>query len=417
MSTHPTGARRPDMAAELERVAACARRAEKLHSSIAGVSVGANVYLQAATRALNATTVGTHRDVVVAAIAATIDSQLDVATTDAVQRLSAHCGLPARALRTEAGWRKALIQAGIDPSRLETIEELPGTELVVLLHRARQLVRHDRTDLRETLNRTWEKAKRRGGFDATVTRLRADGLDAEEAGWAVIGFETHKHVNLIWHQANKLERSFPERSAADMLSYGWMGLRTALRLYDPDRGFAFSTYACTRITGAIRDGVRAESPVPKRLGTFGRKVAAAEAELTQSLGRTPTLEEVSAHLGTELEKLALVPRLSPEGSVDEILEAGSSTGSVPSWMVEDCDPADAAEAALVAEAIEEALARLPRDEAEAVKLLVMDELHPTRARQLTGATARQMRNRRDRGLETLRDFLADWSPSVEPPAK
>jgi RNA polymerase sigma factor (sigma-70 family) len=414
MTTHPTGVRRPDMAAELERLYATSNRAAQLLSAMTGVPAEVLPFADAACEALERRKATTHHDVIVEAVAARLGVAIDAATAGGLDQLQLITRLPRRALRTEAGWRRALTDAGIpdDHIDIDALDELPGTELVVTLHRVVGLLRVDRSTLRVELERAYTKAKRRNGFDATVKRLRSKGIDAERCGWAVIVFETHQHVNLIWHQANKLERTFPDRSAADLLAFGWLGLRTALRLYDPDLGYAFSTYACTRITGSIRDGVRSESPIPKRLGTFGRKVQAAEAELTQTLGRAPTLDEVSSFLGTEKVKLALLPRIAPEGSVEEILDATAANGSSPSWIVDHNDPADEVERTLTVEAVSRALQLLPHDEAEAVRLLIMDELHPTKAREMTGATARQMRQRRDRGLETLKEFLADWSPEI-----
>jgi RNA polymerase sigma factor (sigma-70 family) len=402
------------MAAELERLFTTSSRAAQLLSELTGVQSDVRPFSDAAALALERRAASTHREVILEAVSCRLGQAVDASISDALDQLQGITRLPRRALRTEAGWRKALTEAGIadDQIDFEALDNLPGTELVVVLHRLVGLLRVDRSILRSELEKMYTKTKRKGSYESTVKRLRTKGIDAERCGWAVIVFETHSHVNLIWHQANKLERTFPDRAAADLLAFGWLGLRTALRLYDPELGYAFSTYACTRITGSIRDGVRSESPVPKRLGTFGRKVQAAEAELTQTLGRTPTLEEVSTFLGTEKEKLALLPRIAPEGSVEEILDATASSGSTPSWIIDPNDPADEVERNLTVEAVTRALRQLPSDEAEAVRLLVMEELHPTRAREVTGATARQMRQRRDRGLETLKGFLADWSPEV-----
>lgn len=195
-----------------------------------------------------------------------------------------------------------------------------------------------------------------------------------------------------------------------MVGWGWLGLRTALRHYDPELGFTFSTYACTRIIGAIRDGVRAESPVPKRLNTFSRKVAAVEADLTQALGRVPTSEEVATTVGAELRSLELVRRTAPQASIDEIAALLSERGTTPGWMVADADVEGEALALTVRDAIDDALSLLPADEATAVRLLVMEGLTPTEARIATGATARALRQRKERGLAALREALGEWSP-------
>jgi RNA polymerase sigma factor for flagellar operon FliA len=245
-------------------------------------------------------------------------------------------------------------------------------------------------------------------FDEAVINLGMT-VSSSELGWALISLESSKHVKLIWQQANKLANSYPGVDASDMLSWGWIGLRTALRHYNPDLGFRFSTYACTRITGTIRDGVRSEKPVPKRLGTFARKVTAAEEHLTQKLGRTPTLEEVSEHLDVDLAQVELAARAQAEASLDDIVLGASMNGYTPNWLIGGEDTGETALTNLCRQAVEEALLKLDPEEANAVRLLVMEAVHPTEARKMAGVSARQMRQRKDRALKKLKEELADWS--------
>jgi DNA-directed RNA polymerase specialized sigma24 family protein len=60
-------------------------------------------------------------------------------------------------------------------------------------------------------------------------------------------------------------------------------------------------------------------------------------------------------------------------------------------------------------AIEKAIGKLPREEAEAVRLLVMDGVTPREARQITGVNARVLLSRKKRGLVLLKDMLNDWA--------
>lgn len=247
-------------------------------------------------------------------------------------------------------------------------------------------------------------------LNLTIERWRRKGVDAEAVLWALITNESARHINLVWLFANRLTRTFPDREPDELLAWGWQGLRVALRNYDPARGFAFSTYAAPKITGAIRDGVRAESPVPKRLATFSRKVTAAEEILTHQLGRAPTLAEVAERLESEIETLKILPRLMPTASIEEVQENTDRFGGAPSWLVDDSDPGNIVTDQIQAEAIGRALEKLPSEEAQAVQLLVMEGLNPREARAITGATARQMLARKRRGLSLLRAELAEWAP-------
>jgi RNA polymerase sigma factor (sigma-70 family) len=252
----------------------------------------------------------------------------------------------------------------------------------------------------------WDFTQRTKNLEDTIAYWSLKGFDGLKVTWGVISLECHNHINLVWHQANKMEKAYPSRESSELLSFGFMGLRTALKLYDPDKGFAFSTYACTRITGAIKDGVRAESPVPKRLNTFNRKVSALKAELEYKLNRTPTLEEISENLGADLDKLKILTRLAPEASVDEIIENSQMVGSTPSWLIDHAsDPSILVENADLADMIDKALSELPFDEAQAIRLMVMEQLSPSKIREITGVSSRLMRARRDKGLVSLKKVL------------
>lgn len=413
------------MAGDVRRTYAAAASAARLVSSSCGLSYDQALegVSHAILDALSACLSGHQRDVVVEACRQWALDTVEQFWVASAQELAHLTDLPLPAARTSAGQHQALRDAGFvvpeDFSR-DDLCALPGTPLVLAVMRVSDL-----SELAAQLaDGVWPAAfaaafdgqTRDGSFDRTIEALRPEFPLVSEVGWALITFETHKHVNLIWHQANKLVRSFPERSASDLLGWGWVGLRTALRLFDPDLGFAFSTYACSRVIGSIRDGVRSENPVPKRLNTFTRKVAAVEAELTQRLGRSPTLEEVSASIGVELESLAILQRTAPAASVEEVVSGLGDRGVVPSWLVASQDTEDLALSSLQAEAITRALSELPEAEAQAVRLLVMEGLNPTEARQLTGATARQLRQRKERGLAALRQSLQDWSVLSEQPS-
>lgn len=282
----------------------------------------------------------------------------------------------------------------------------PGTAENNALLRIMYLADVDLEYLRAEAESRWEQVRRTGGIDTTTAAWSLKGFDAVTALRAVIALECHNHIKLVWHQANKLEKVYPSKEASELLSFGFIGLRTALKLYDPDKGFAFSTYACTRIVGAIKDGVRSESPIPKRLTTFSRKVALARSELENQLNRAPTLDELSLKIGTDLEKLKILPRLAPESSVDEIIEVSQAVGSTPSWLVDaESDPSSIVENQELTDLIDRALDDLPYEEAEAVRLMVMEQMPPSKIRELTGTSSRQMRARRDKGLNSLRKAL------------
>ena len=254
---------------------------------------------------------------------------------------------------------------------------------------------------------TLTSARKLQPLEQALAQLARMGIDAEELCWSVIAYDAQWHIRLIWHEANKLVRVFPDRTSSDLLGWGWQGLHVALRNFDPHRGFRFSTYACQRVSGAIRDGVRSENPVPKRLLTFHRKVMKAEEQLSAELGRVPSLAEIAGRMGETQEALSILPRLNNPASIEEMTWDESRTLSI-SDLVDSMDPADMAIAIAQREAIEGAINNLPHADAEVARLLLLEGLSPAEARERTGASPRQLRQRWNRSRETLATALVEW---------
>jgi len=354
-------------------------------------------------------------ELVVDALTAEAGNMIGDTLRETSTELSERTGLPAAALRTKSGLVAALKADG-QKGGLDRVCDMPGTLTVLTVRDILELVenkrRLDSGEIAEDLRRAYDRRKPTGrSFDTIVDQDHGRLPGIADLGWALINLEGRKHINLIWHQANKLQKSFPDREASELLTFGWIGLRTALRNYNPGLGFAFSTYACTRIVGAIRDGVRAENPVPKRLGTLARKAAAIETELAQSLGRAPTMKEVSEALRVEAHTLEAIRRTRTPASIEEIIAGiDRNSSNEPSWLSTGKSAEDDAVATVEAERLAVALENLTAEEAQAIRLLIMEDRSPTEAKQIAGVTARQLRQRKERALSSLREQLRDLEP-------
>jgi RNA polymerase sigma factor (sigma-70 family) len=255
-------------------------------------------------------------------------------------------------------------------------------------------------ELEAKLDRVWSDELERVSIDQVIEQLRRRGVDGEALCWSVISRESLNHVLLVKREANRMVRMWPERKADDLVGYGWRGLRLALRSYRPETAW-FSTYACPKIRGSIRDGVRNEHHLPKRLNTFVNKIERARDELGAELGRHPTHGEVAEKLNIEIERVQMLPVYAAPQS----LQYGEEEHGVS--VIGDADVEDAAMRLFEADRIETAMRDLPQEEAEAVRLLVMEQISIGEARELTGASSKQLRARRDRGLATLRQGLIE----------
>lgn len=105
------------------------------------------------------------------------------------------------------------------------------------------------------------------------------------------------HMPLVEH----LARRFRNRGEPydDLVQVATIGLIKAIDRFDSDRGVEFSTYATPTILGEIKRYFRDKGwaiRVPRRLQELRLSLTAATAELTQELGRAPTVAELSVRL-------------------------------------------------------------------------------------------------------------------------
>ena len=271
--------------------------------------------------------------------------------------------------------------------------------------------------LRADLAAAFDQVEAVDGSDlpSAVAAVSADGLDGVALLDAVVVFESHRHINLVWHQAHRYAPRM-RREPEDLFGWGWHGLKVALTRYDPTRN-AFSTYACACIVSKIRDGVRADMPIVKKMLTLRNKVSAAETALMVSLGRLPTLEEVASHLSEDVERLKLLQvqlALADSSSIDELTRDDSDSEFTPSWLADgDDSPEDLAERSERADRVRSALCGLDEFDARLVQLLVVEQEPLRSVCAELGVTQRQLRQHRARVFSLLAGQLADLAPGEE----
>ncbi len=86
----------------------------------------------------------------------------------------------------------------------------------------------------------------------------------------------------------------------DLIQTATVGLIKAVDKFDPDRGVDFAGYAIPTIIGEIKRHFRDRTwsvRVPRRLQELRLSITEANATLTHTLGRSPTVADIAVHLG------------------------------------------------------------------------------------------------------------------------
>jgi RNA polymerase sigma factor FliA len=103
-----------------------------------------------------------------------------------------------------------------------------------------------------------------------------------------------EHLPLVQYVVSEVAHRVPSHvSRSDLVSAGMLGLAQAARSFDPERGIAFDRFASTRIRGALLDELRGRDWASRSVRARARGLQAANEELTNKLGRTPTPDEVA----------------------------------------------------------------------------------------------------------------------------
>jgi RNA polymerase sigma-B factor len=159
---------------------------------------------------------------------------------------------------------------------------------------------------------TMTSGEREGARDLAEMRARSASLFAQLAGDGLSDGErarvrdelVHLHLPLVEHFARRfLNRGEP---LDDLLQVGTIGLIKAVDRFDVGRGVEFSTYATPTIVGEIKRHFRDRGwaiRVPRRLQELRISITSATAELTQELGRSPTVSELAQRLEVSEEEV------------------------------------------------------------------------------------------------------------------
>lgn len=234
-----------------------------------------------------------------------------------------------------------------------------------------------------------------------------------------------REVLILQHQ--RLVRSIAARFAGgdepleDLIQVGTIGLINALDRYDPSQGTRFSTYATPTIMGEIRRYFRDKAAgikIPRWLQELQQAIRRVATELTLSLGRTPTPQEMALRLDVSEEHILLAMESQEVGnllSLDTYLDASFSTEGAsmqdligqPDKLLNEFEHFGDLRGALDA---------LGPREREVISLRFYDELSQAKIAQRLNISQMHVSRLQQRALRHLKDLLCD-TPVVPAPRR
>jgi RNA polymerase primary sigma factor len=202
----------------------------------------------------------------------------------------------------------------------------------------------------------------------------------------------------------------------DLIGEGNVGLMTAARKFDPDRGVKFISYAVWWIRQAIQAAIaRHGRPVRVPLNRTAdlNRLGRATALLTERLGRIPTTEELTEATGLTRDAVRALSALHIEAlRLDHPVREADDRGRLERFVPLTQDGTDSTTLAKSrTEDLEAALAALPSRDAKVIRLYfglddgkgrTLEEIG-----QMMGVTRERIRQLRDRALRQLREQHGD----------
>lgn len=200
---------------------------------------------------------------------------------------------------------------------------------------------------------------------------------------------------LVKYVAGRMASGLPAHvEEADLISYGLLGLISAIERYEPEREIKFETFAITRIKGSIIDELRSLDWVPRSVRARAREIERVNAKLENELQRPPTDQEMADALGMTVEEFQeslLQISNSSIVALDELWTVSDASGDQVSLLdtLQDpsaVDPAQEMDTSEMKDRLAEAIARLPEREKLVIALYYYENLTLREIGEVLGVT-------------------------------
>ncbi len=220
---------------------------------------------------------------------------------------------------------------------------------------------------------------------------------------------------LVKYVAGRMASGLPAHvEESDLISYGLVGLISAIQRFEPERDVKFETYAITRIKGAIIDELRSLDWVPRSVRARAREIEKANSRLEHRLQRAPTDEEMAAELEMSVDDFQdalLQISNSSVAALDELWTVSDASGDQVSLLdtLQDPDapdPAHVMDMTDLKDRVADAIARLPEREKLVVALYYYENLTLREIGEVLGVTESRVSQLHTKAVLRLRSRLS-----------
>ena len=200
---------------------------------------------------------------------------------------------------------------------------------------------------------------------------------------------------LVKYVAGRMSSGLPAHvEEADLISYGLLGLISAIERFDLEREIRFETFAVTRIKGSILDELRSLDWVPRSVRAKAREIEQTNAKLENKLQRAPTDAEMSDAMGVtqdEFQESLVKIANSSVVALDELWTVSDSSGDQVSLLdtIPDphaADPSRELDLTDMKDSLADAIAKLPEREKLVIALYYYENLTLREIGEVLGVT-------------------------------
>ena len=205
---------------------------------------------------------------------------------------------------------------------------------------------------------------------------------------------------LIWSVARRFTGRGTELE--DLYQLGCLGFLKAVDGFDLQYGTQFSTYAVPKIAGEIRRFLRDDGAVKvsRSLKEQAATIKSIRSQLTNALGREPTVLEISRQTGITPEQIALAETAT--SCIESIQQENGEDGFTLENILTDTE---SEERLLERIALRQAMSKLPEKEQLVIKLRFFHGITQERVSKVLSVSQVQVSRIEKKALGHLRELM------------